>query len=320
MPTPTITAEKVAAMRADRSAGLPVGEVARRNGVGTGTASKYTRDACGGPKADLPLGAHERATVAPPAADLPVSLAAAYAPFDVTARGAWLVLGDVHLPYHDRKTIELAVDEAVRRAAVGVVLNGDVLDSHDLSEHDKDPGAARYKDEIDTGRAFLAWLRGRLPRARVIFKEGNHDDRLGRYVMARAPALSGLDGVDVPAFLQFARHGVEWVGDKRVITMGKLHLVHGHEYRGGGGVSPARWLYLKAGYVAMCGHFHRSSEHTRRNIRGKFEAAWSVGCACHLSPKYGPLNDWNNGYAIVEVESDGWFNVTNRRVIDGRVL
>lgn len=250
---------------------------------------------------------------------LPKSQAPAYLPFPIEGSGVGMVIGDIHLPYHDRPTIERAVSEAVKRQAKWIILNGDTLDSHDLSEHDKDPGAARYSEEIKVGRQLLRWLRGKLPKARIIVKEGNHDDRLTRYMMRRAPVISGLDGFDVPSLLKLADVGAEWVGGKRRIEAGKLNIIHGHEYHGGGGVSPARWLYLKAGYVAMTNHFHRSSEYTRRNIRGKFEAAWSVGCACNLYPAYGPLNDWNHGYAMVEVSRDGWFRVENRKVIEGKV-
>lgn len=243
-----------------------------------------------------------------------------YDPFRLGEVGPGLILGDIHLPHHDRRTIEAAIGEAKRRRVGWVILNGDTLDSHELSDHDKDPGAARYREEIKIGREFLGWIRREFRRARIIFKEGNHEARLTRYVMRNAAALSGIEGVDVPGFLQFDKFGIEWVGDKRRILTGKLNVIHGHEYHGGGGVNPARWLYLKAGKVALTNHFHRSSEHIRRNISGQFEAAWSVGCACHLNPEYGPLNEWNHGYALVEVASNGWFTVTNRKVIEGKVV
>lgn len=248
----------------------------------------------------------------------PVSLS--YDPFKIDTPGTWLVLSDCHFPFHDRKTIELAVDEARRRAAVGVLLNGDVLDCAEVSEHERDPDSLDLADEVEIGRQFLAWLRSRLPAARLVYKEGNHDSRVPRYVLRHAPALFQLAGVGLPAWLKLADHGVEWVGDKRVIELGKLNVIHGHEYKGAGGVSPARWLYLKARSVVLCGHFHRTSDHHARNIRDEHEAAWSVGCSCFLKPAWLPLNDWNHGFAFVTVEPDGWFVVENKRVIGGRVV
>lgn len=261
----------------------------------------------------LPPGKHEQ-----PAADagLPASVAEEYAAFPIDTRGVWLALMDCHVPYHDRATIEAAITEARRRGVVGVILNGDTLDSHDLSDHDKDPSAPRYIEEVDTARKLLAWLRQQLPKARIVVKEGNHEERLQRYVMKRAPALFGLDGIDVASFLRLAAVGAEWVGGRRVIALGRLNVIHGHEYPDGAAspVSPARGLYQKARSPALCGHHHRTSEHHGRNIRGRIEGAWTVGCACFLSPFWRRLNDWNHGYAMIDVASDGTFGVDNRRV------
>ncbi len=268
-------------------------------------------------RANLPPAKHELFAKMP---GIPDAHREAYEPYMLDDPGRWLVLSDIHVPYHDRRTIELAVAEAKRRGVVGVLLNGDTLDSHEVSNHDKDPTAPRYIDEVETGRKLLAYLRGQFPKVNLILKEGNHEERLSRYVIQRAPALFGLDGVDLPALLRLKQFGAQWVSEKRVIHLGKLCVVHGHEYRGGGGVMPARWLYLRTRYVAMCGHFHRSSEYGDRDIRGKEERAWSVGCACFLHPKYMPLNSWNNGFAFVEVGKGGEFSVENKRVLAGKVV
>lgn len=146
--------------------------------------------------------------------------------------------------------------------------------------------------------------------------------RLPRYILKNAPALFALQGVGLHAWLGLSETGIEWVPDKKVIQLGKLNVIHGHEYRGGAGssVNPARGLYLKARSVALCGHHHRTSEHHARNIRDQHEAAWSVGCACYLHPRWLPLNDWNLGFAFVHVEPDGNFMVENRRVLNGKIV
>ncbi|HYE77946.1 MAG TPA: hypothetical protein VEI97_08170 [bacterium] len=275
---------------------------------GAAAEPRKAKKGCG-----LPAAAHE-------GVDLPASVAAEWTPYPIDRPGVWLVLSDAHVPYHDRATLELAVGEARKRGAVGVLVNGDLLDSHEISRHDKDPRAPRYVQEVEAGRQFWRWLRDRLPKADLVYKSGNHEERLDAYVMRHAPALFGLEGLDLPSLLHLADVGAEWVTDKRVVTLGKLHVVHGHEYPGGAAspVNPARGLYLKAKYVSMCGHHHRTSEHNDRDIRGKLETAWSVGCACSLHPKYQPINQWNHGYALVELASDGMFQVQNKRVVGGQ--
>lgn len=263
-----------------------------------------------------------RSALEPEEIPFPEAVKESHEPFKINREGTWLILNDVHLPYHDRTTIELAVATAKKRNLVGILLNGDILDSHEVSRFDKDPRAPRYKAEIETGKQFFAWLRGQCPSVDVIYKAGNHEDRLDNYIIQRAPALFDLEGVNLTSLLHLAHHGVEWVGDKRLIKLGELKVVHGHEYMGGvsTAVNPARGMFLKARSVVMCAHFHRTSEHHSRNIEGKSEAAWSVGCACHLNPKYNPYADHNNGFGIVEVSSGGLFSVENKRILGGKVV
>lgn len=243
-------------------------------------------------------------------------------PYRLPEPGWWLLLSDVHLPFHDRPTVEAAVAAARKRRVAGVLLNGDILDFHELSRWDKSPDDPRYVAEVTAGREFLAWLRHRLPGAVIVYKIGNHEARLRSYLIQKAPALFGLDVLTVPGLLQFADHGVELVEDLQLIQAGKLHVLHGHEYRPmiQTPVNPARGLFLRAKSVAICGHFHQTSEHHEPNIAGKPQGAWSVGCACNLSPPYMSLNRWNNGFALVHFDRGGEFSVENKRVMNGSVV
>lgn len=234
--------------------------------------------------------------------------------------GWYCLIADAHIPYHDKLTLELAVAEAKRRKVVGVILNGDTIDSHHISRHDKDPTAPRYVEEIQAANQFLDWLKYKLPSTEHWFKIGNHEARLQKFVVEKAPELFGLEGIDLSSLLHLKNRGIDLVDDKQIIHLGSLAVLHGHEYPGSGGVNPARWLYLKARSVAIVGHFHRVSEHHSRNIKGKFEGAWSQGCCCALNPRYLPLNDWQNGVAFVEVYANGDFMVDNRQVIHDKLL
>jgi predicted phosphodiesterase len=241
-------------------------------------------------------------------------------PYQINRAGRWLILSDIHLPQHDEGAIRAAVAEAKRRGVVGVLFNGDLLDCHELSVHDKDPTAPRYIEELKIGREFFAWMREQFPKAEFVYKLGNHEERLGKYIIQRAPALEGIEGVDLPSCLDAKKYGLQIIRDKRLICIGKLNVLHGHEYQGGGGVNPARWLFLRARSVALCGHFHRTSEHHAKDIADKYQAAWSTGCLCDLKPLYAPHNEWNHGCAFSELSRDGTFTVDNIRIIDGKIM
>jgi predicted phosphodiesterase len=250
---------------------------------------------------------------------LPEAIDRGTTPYVLGPPGWWLVLSDIHLPFHDRVVLETAVAMARRRKVVGVLLNGDTLDSHELSRFDRTPDEPRYAEEIAVGRQFLEWLRSRFRNAEIVYKEGNHDERIYTFLCRRAPELFGL--LSLPELLHFEDFGIDHVGEKRVLHAGKLNIIHGHEYPGGGsGVNPARGLFLKAKGNVLAGHFHQVSEHHEPDINGKPQGAWSVGCACGLTPRWLPLNKWCAGFAFVHFDASGTFSVENKRIIAGKVV
>lgn len=233
--------------------------------------------------------------------------------------GVWGVLSDMHVPYHDLRALTAAVAYLKKRDPHGLLINGDFLDFHEISEHDKDPTAARYVDELETGKQMMAWLRKRFPKARIVYRFGNHEERLDRYILRRAPALFDLPFADVSTQLDLPGQRVELVRDKRLIRLGKLNTIHGHEYRGSGGINPARWLHLRTHAATLSGHFHRPSFHPWRTVDGASSGCWSVGHLCHPTPDYAVNNEWNAGFAVVTISKGGGFEVENKLIIDGRV-
>lgn len=241
------------------------------------------------------------------------------APVQIDDKGQWLILSDIHFPHSDDNTVEAALNEASRIGVKGILLNGDILDSAEISSHEKHKSAEKYRDEIQMGVNFLKELRKTFRKARIVYKIGNHEERLDRYIVTHAPALTGLEGFNLRSLLHMDDLGVELVEDRRVIRLGKLNVLHGHEFRGGGGCNVARWLYLQCGggTVSACGHFHRSSDYHEKNLTGFHGAAWGIGCACDLQPHWLSQNKWNHGFATVELAKDGDFHFTNHRVFPG---
>lgn len=230
-----------------------------------------------------------------------------------------LVLSDLHIPYHDPAAIEVALAHGQRMNTREVVLLGDILDCHSVSKWVTDPRERDFAGEIKAVRQFLDHLKGRFPKSRVIYKEGNHEERFWCYMATRAPDLLGLDDFDLPQILRVPREN--YVTDKRPLLLGKLPALHGHEYRFAiqNPVNPARGLFLRGKSHAMCGHFHQMSEHSENTLSRGVLATFSLGCLCDLNPPYLPLNNWCYGFATVEVDKDGAFQVNNHRIIDGKV-
>jgi hypothetical protein len=233
-----------------------------------------------------------------------------------------LILPDVHIPFHVTAAIELAVKYGKRRTATHVLLNGDALDFYAISHWDNCPSSGpQLFEELNAGRDFLAYLRREFPRAPIIHKEGNHEERLGAYVWKNAGKLWGAFNLTLAGALDADPLRITYVGNRRLIRLGGLSVLHGHEHRFAisNPVNPARGLFNRAKCPALCGHFHQKSDHSEKLLDGKLVSTFSTGCLCELQPYYYPYNNHCNGFAFVEVDERGRFNVENFKVSEGRV-
>lgn len=235
--------------------------------------------------------------------------------------GNWLVMSDLHVPYHEAGSIRLVWKEARRRKVTGILLNGDVADCFAVSRWEKDPRKRDFPSEVETLRKFFAAIRSAFPAARIVWKFGNHELRYVSYMQVKAPDFLGIADFDFAKVTQADQHGVETVTENQPVKLGKLWTIHGHEYRFAiaNPVNPARGLFLKSKVSALCGHFHQAASHTEKNMAEHITTCWSTGCLCDMRPDYMPLNQWNQGAAFVEVSGDGAFSVENKRIIDGKL-
>lgn len=232
-----------------------------------------------------------------------------------------IVGGDAHIPYHDQDAIELFVERAIEIKAKTMIMAGDWMDCYQVSRFNKDPRKRSIKDEIDMVKEIIGAIKKAAPKVRIIYKIGNHEDRIDHYVMNNAPALYGLESVTLPGLLNTSELGITVVNSRRMIKAGHLHIVHGHEF-GMSVFSPvnvARGLYLKAKKSSLCFHHHRASSHSETAINGDRVTCWSGGCLCGLKPEYLPINNWSLGFTEVYAEDDV-FSVRNREIINYKVV
>ena len=250
---------------------------------------------------------------------LPASDATRYQPYRMTEQGTGLVIGDLHIPYHDRKALDTILGYAIdRKASAFCLLLGDTLDAYQLSRYCRDPRRRRFRDELVAANALLDVLCAEFKT--VIWKDGNHDQRYEHYLMEHASEICDLDEIQLHQLLRLEARGIPYVDPYSTIHAGHLTLLHGHEYRGGvySPVNPARGLYLRAKACSMCAHNHQTSNHTDPDIRQVVTSCWSIGCVCDVHPKYMPLNRWNLGFALLSLDGRQ-FDVENHKLISGHV-
>lgn len=251
--------------------------------------------------------------------NLPKSDEAIYEPYNIKAKKL-LILSDIHIPYHSIEALSCAFDYAKKEKPDAILLNGDTLDFFGLSRFSKDPKARSFAEELRAFKEFMDVIKKTFD-AKIYFKIGNHEERYFHFLWMKAHEIAGVEEFELENIIKARAEGIEIIKDKRIVKAGDLNVIHGHEF-GGSVFSPvniARGLFLRGKVSALQGHNHQTSSHTESNMNGEIMTTWSVGCLCELHPAYLPINKWNHGFSLVNIDGAN-FEVENKRIYKGKVL
>jgi len=235
-------------------------------------------------------------------------------PYKLTGYKRIGIICDVHFPYHDYTALKTALRKLYEYEIDTLILNGDIVDFYSVSFWERKPDRRNLNLERELVLKALDRIRKIFPDAKIIYKEGNHEERLERYLMRKAPELYEVEELKVENFLKLSDFGIEYVKDKRRIEAGELDIIHGHEYRSFASVNIAISFLRKAFRNVLLGHFHRKQEDTKKTIKDELMGCWIVGCLCDLKPDYSPNNEWTHGFAFVELFENGHFSVKNHLI------
>ena len=233
--------------------------------------------------------------------------------------GRWLIVADLHTPYHDADAMITCLEHADGNCD-GVLILGDGPDAYMLSSWLRDPRKRSFAKELEAWGQVLDTFAELKPK-RFAWKAGNHEFRLERYLMQKAPELFDVPGFSWPDFCHLEDRGIDWIPANDPIRHHELTLIHGHEWgnRFSSPVNPARGAFLKAHDCTLEAHQHRTSHHTEHTLRERPISCWSIGCLCNLHPAYRPLgHKWNHGFAYLVAGSE--WRIENYRIIDGEVV
>lgn len=254
--------------------------------------------------------------------NLPASDETEYLPYILKGHSRVALFSDIHVPYHNINAITAALDFCKKDKPDALLLNGDSLDFHGLSRFNKDPRKKNFKAELDTWKSLIEIFEKEL-KCKIYYKIGNHEERYEHFLFSKAGEIIGLEEFELANILKARSKGIEIISDKRIIKANDLNIIHGHEFAQSvfSPVNVARGLYLRGKANAIQGHNHASSSHSERDLNGKQVTTWSTGCMCELHPAYMPINKWNLGFAMVDLDSNKKdFHVRNHVIYKGKVM
>lgn len=267
--------------------------------------------------------------------------------------GAWreVIFGDVHLgyrrrsvdglltPFHDRGALDVLSQIVADLQPRRVHCVGDGMDAAELS--DRYPRPPSLHETLQPGLCEWHWwlhdIRAAAPDAEMDYHEGNHEERLRRFLVAHFPAVYELRRADQlahPPALAFENLlaldalGVRWIGDypQDEDWSGNLRLRHGDTARKNPG-STAWAIVQDADSDEAFGHIHRQ-ELVTKSIYGRHRRrvaqAFCVGCLCHVDgrvPGSSPDDYWSQGFVVRDFLPEGELaSTTFVRIDEGRAL
>lgn len=209
---------------------------------------------------------------------------------------------DIHFPYQDVEKLGVATELA--RGADHIILGGDTIDCYTVSSFEKDPERkATLADECRMAKAWLTDLRKQNPKARISHILGNHELRVRRFLIKRAPELLDLGLITIDKLLGLSELNIEDHPDSGFVEYG-WRFKHGDV------------VAAKSGYTAhkemeahncsgVSGHVHRFCPAFRVTKEGELQQWWEGGGLFDIKQAdYISSPNWVNGMIQLHIDPD----------------
>ena len=228
--------------------------------------------------------------------------------------GTVVIASDIHIPFQDNAAVRSFVKYCKEKQPEVVVLNGDVLDMFMLSRFTKGEGRNPL-EEMTMCQGLLDSLRKAVPNADIYYVIGNHENRLEKYVLNKAPELASLIE-DVFTIIKTSDYKVR--GCASVTFNDNFVCKHGTLLGNKSGLSAIK--EMENAYMSgATGHTHRLCKYIARKSGRKF--VWlETGCLCSLNPEYMINPNWQAGFAQLEFKNGKLYNSKVIEIEKGKIL
>lgn len=240
-----------------------------------------------------------------------------------------LVLSDIHGVFIDHKAWEVVLAIIANNTFDEIILNGDILDFPLISRFDKKlfdiPILKNYSETLEiefTKQVILQPLKDLAPESRIIFRLGNHEERLteGKYSVAAeriAKVFKNYNTSELDQMLELDKIGIEYDPSNVRNYFNQFDVVHGLSLSKN---APGKNIYEYMG-SGTSGHSHRMNSTYIRNKHNSY--VWvESGCLRTVdNVEYIPtakVADWMQGFVTVVFDRDtDLFYVKSHPIIEG---
>lgn len=214
------------------------------------------------------------------------------------------VASDFHVPFHNVRLVENWIQMVADIQPDVVVVNGDFLDCESISRFPKPPGGPSLQAEVDQGIEILSAIADAAPNAERHLTEGNHEERLERFILENQ-GVGSLRCLRIPELLECEDLGFKWYAYEHPVEFGKLSVIHGHYARKHSAYSAKAHL-LDGGYdTVVHGHTHRLGAYWVTGAKGIKRGFELGGLYDYAQAEYvRGVKNWQNGFALCYVFED----------------
>jgi hypothetical protein len=138
-----------------------------------------------------------------------------------------LCLFDLHAPYHSKEALKAALEYS--RGEVDAVLMQEGFDFYQLSTFEKDPRNKDVAYERRIVNDIIRFIKKYLGIKDFYYQRGNHCQRWDRYLKVKARELLGMDEFKFDMLFDKDLN-VTLTPDMHRVMLGKLNVLHGHEF------------------------------------------------------------------------------------------
>jgi len=226
-----------------------------------------------------------------------------------------LCIPDTHVDSHDERAYQLMLTVSKDLPHLDeICILGDFADMLSVTSHKKDAAYAAeiLQDEINAVKKKIKELNKLFPHTNKVYIEGNHENRLSRYISEKCPELFGV--FSFPELIGISKDPYwKWVpyGPYQAHKVLNSKLIARHTPLGGG-VHHAKATAIKGMCSIIYGHVHQIQESQVVALDGKNYRAFCPGwLGDYKKDAFSYVQNhaqWSLGFCIVSVlPNRNWF-------------